>query len=141
MGRPRKNENEARDVRFTFRMTATQAETFKRQASEMGMSPSTLARAAAMGMKQIYITGELLDEMKCVDRKSAAAPCDFAGNRKSESLTDRKRRSGIWTAEGDAERHAGTESDGLPENYRPESDPAQVEQRSWLSIRQSGKTF
>ena len=51
MGRPRKNENEARDVRFTFRMTATQAETFKRQASEMGM-------------KQIYITGELLDEMK-----------------------------------------------------------------------------
>lgn len=64
MGRPRKNENEARDVRFTFRMTATQAETFKRQASEMGMSPSALARAAAMGMKQIYITGELLDEMK-----------------------------------------------------------------------------
>ena len=30
----------------------------------MGMSPSALARAAAMGMKQIYITGELLDEMK-----------------------------------------------------------------------------
>ena len=71
MATPRKNENEAKSVWKTFRLTPKQAEAFQRLSTETGMNPSQLARAAVIGMKQVYVTGELLDEIKVLSRNCA----------------------------------------------------------------------
>ena len=71
MGRPRKNENEAKSVWKTFRLTPKQAEAFQRLSTETGMNPSQLARAAAIGMKQVYISDDLLDAAREISRHAA----------------------------------------------------------------------
>lgn len=71
MARPRKNENEAKSVWKTFRLTPKQAEAFQRLSTETGMNPSQLARAAAIGMKQVYISDDLLDAAREISRHAA----------------------------------------------------------------------
>lgn len=71
MARPRKNENEAKSVWKTFRLTPKQAEAFQRLSTETGMNPSQLARAAAIGMKQVYISDDLLDAAREISRHTA----------------------------------------------------------------------
>lgn len=69
MARPKKTESEIKSVWRTFRMTPNQAENFQRLADETNMSRSQLARTAAIGMKQIYISDELVGEARTLSRR------------------------------------------------------------------------
>ena len=71
MARPKKPEEKTKNVMATFRLTPEQAENFQQLANQVGLSKSQLARAAAIGMKQVYVTGELLDEIKVLSRNCA----------------------------------------------------------------------
>ena len=55
----------------TFRLTPEQAENFQQLANQVGMSKSQLARAAAIGMKQVYISDDLLDAAREISRHAA----------------------------------------------------------------------
>lgn len=71
MARPKKLEEQAKTVIKTFRLTPKQAAAFKKLADDTGMSLSAIARAAAIGMKQVYISDELIDEARNISRQCA----------------------------------------------------------------------
>ena len=71
MARPKKSEEEQQLCVVTFRMTEAEFSAFERLSKESGLSKAQLARYAARGMKQVYVTGELLDEIKVLSRNCA----------------------------------------------------------------------
>lgn len=71
MARPRKPDEEIKTVRVTFRMTPKQAANFQKFANDTGMKRSELARYIARGMKQVYISDELIEEVRDQSRQIA----------------------------------------------------------------------
>lgn len=71
MARPKKPEEKTKNVMATFRLTPEQAENFQQLANQVGLSKSQLARAAAIGMKQVYISDDLLDAAREISRHAA----------------------------------------------------------------------
>lgn len=69
MARPRKPEGDAKTVMATFRLTHKQATSFQKLVDETGLTKSQLARAAAIGMKQVYISDELVGEARNLSRQ------------------------------------------------------------------------
>lgn len=71
MARPRKDEDDKKMMRVTFRMTKKQADYFTELASNTQMTKSQLARIISSGMKNVYITDELISEARKISNHCA----------------------------------------------------------------------
>lgn len=71
MARPKKPEEKQQTCVVTFRMTESEFSTFERLSKESGLSKAQLARYAARGMKQVYVTDDLLDAAREISRHAA----------------------------------------------------------------------
>lgn len=71
MARPKKPEAEKQIHVAAFRLTEAEYEAFEALSKETKLTKARLAKYAAMGMKHIYITDELVNEARNLSRQCA----------------------------------------------------------------------
>lgn len=71
MARPKKPEEEKQKHVAAFRLTDSEYKAFQELSDTTGLSKARLAKYAAIGMKQVYITDELVAEARSITRQCA----------------------------------------------------------------------
>lgn len=71
MARPKKPEGERQTHVAAFRLTDEEYKAFEQLSKETHLSKARLGRFAAIGMKQVYISDELIGEARNLSRQAA----------------------------------------------------------------------